>query len=132
MMLPPGFPPHAGGMPPPPHMMPPHLSGMMPPRPMLQPGMYGMHQHPPPPAYMPPQPQPGAPPPGAQPPAPANGAPAAAPAAAPAGGGTELVWDDEEMSMEERRASLPKYAARLSASVGGSGPAAAAPPVAGP
>jgi hypothetical protein len=35
---------------------------------------------------------------------------AAAPAAAPPAGALKLVWTDEEHSIEERRAALPRYA----------------------
>lgn len=57
----------------------------------------------------------GAPPPagGALFPVAANAAPAAAAAAKPAGPTVDgLIWTDEECSQEERRAQLPKYAAK--------------------
>uniref|UniRef100_A0A7S0R2H9 C2H2-type domain-containing protein n=1 Tax=Chlamydomonas leiostraca TaxID=1034604 RepID=A0A7S0R2H9_9CHLO len=128
-MPPPPYGPPRPGMPPPPmHMMPPPHGHMAPPH-MGPPGM------PPPPLGMPPPPHhhmgpPGMPsplfpipgPPGApgQPLFPVSGGPdasaqppaAAAPLAAskPADGQSGVIWTDEEFSIEERRAQLPKYA----------------------
>ncbi|KAG7672315.1 hypothetical protein KSW81_005193 [Nannochloris sp. 'desiccata'] len=133
--LPPGPPPpHGYGRPPPPHMLPPHLHRqfphpLYPPPPMMghgpppRPGYphpviaNGIQQHSyPPPGGLPPHPV--LPPPAGPPPTENEGtaAPpreaevALAPSALPhCGSGTELIWAEEELSMEERRASLPKY-----------------------
>lgn len=95
-----------------------------------------------PPHGMPPHGAPGGPlfPAAGGPPAPggalfpaAAGAGAAPPAAAGAAAGTDgLVWTNEQCSQEERRASLPKYAAAAAKPAAAAAPQPGGPPAPAP